>query len=116
MLQIMMQFTFLFLSFMVVLMMLLVRQFSLIGFMKEKYSFECGFESFKLNRLPFSLNFFMISLIFVLFDLEIVILVAMMSYVSSFYLNLYIMSQLFLVFMLLSLLIEWNLGKLKWMY
>nr|UAX03902.1 NADH dehydrogenase subunit 3 [Pseudocapillaria tomentosa] len=111
-----MQFTFLLLSFIVSFFMLLIRQMSLLNYMKEKFSFECGFESLKLSRLPFSLNFFMITLIFVLFDLEIVILVAMMPFISSFYLNLYFMSQLFLIFMLMSLMIEWNLDKLKWMY
>lgn len=84
--------------------------------MKEKFRFECGFESLKLRRLPFSLNFFMITLIFVLFDLEIVILVAIIPFISSFYLNLYFISQLFLIFMLIRLIIEWNLDKLKWIY
>ena len=92
--------------FLVSLIMLLIRQIRLFNFKKEKYSFECGFENYKLNRLPFSLNFFIIRLIFVLFDLEIVILVAMIPYTVRFFLNPYLISEFFLIFILIRLLIE----------
>uniref|UniRef100_A0A5S6R6E8 NADH-ubiquinone oxidoreductase chain 3 n=1 Tax=Trichuris muris TaxID=70415 RepID=A0A5S6R6E8_TRIMR len=81
---------------------------------KDNLSYECGFESYKLNRLPFSLNFFMVSIIFVLFDLEIIVLVAMIPSTTGLQLNIFIMGNLFLLFMLMSLFLEWSMNKLSW--
>ena len=43
---------------------------------KEKtLPFECGIENFKTIRVPFSIQFFFIGIIFVLFDIEILFLI-----------------------------------------
>nr|AXA45407.1 NADH dehydrogenase subunit 3 [Otitoma sp. MNHN IM 2013-9848] len=83
---------------------------------REKSSpFECGFDPIKSARLPFSLRFFLLAIIFLIFDVEIVllfpILVGMMSSIS--------MSLIFGLFMFLIILIvglfhEWNEGSLDW--
>ena len=44
-------------------------------YMREFLSpFECGFRTLAEGRLPFSIRFFIITLIFLIFDLELVIL------------------------------------------
>jgi len=44
-------------------------------FREEVSSFECGFEHHNVSRVPFSLRYFFLTLIFLLFDLEIVLMI-----------------------------------------
>ena len=41
---------------------------------EELSSYECGFEHHRSSRIPFSLRYFFLTLIFLLFDLEIVLM------------------------------------------
>nr|QXJ80294.1 NADH dehydrogenase subunit 3 [Trichuris arvicolae] len=110
------QSLFIVMGFLVCMMMILLRILFSEKTNKENLSYECGFESYKLNRLPFSLNFFMVSIIFVLFDLEIIALVAMIPSMMGLQLNVFFMGNLFLLFMLMSLLLEWSMNKLSWIF
>nr|NP_008516.1 NADH dehydrogenase subunit 3 [Rhipicephalus sanguineus]O99823.1 RecName: Full=NADH-ubiquinone oxidoreductase chain 3; AltName: Full=NADH dehydrogenase subunit 3 [Rhipicephalus sanguineus]AAD05523.1 NADH dehydrogenase 3 [Rhipicephalus sanguineus] len=58
---------------------LLMMLFFSLGFQgkkaKEKNSpFECGFDPFSLSRVPFSLKFFFVGIVFLIFDVEIVVI------------------------------------------
>lgn len=55
---------------------------------QEKYSiFECGFHSFSQSRQPFNIAFFIYALLFLLFDLEILLLFpySVSSYTNDIY-------------------------------
>nr|WPR14742.1 NADH dehydrogenase subunit 3 [Pseudomphala latericea] len=83
---------------------------------REKSSpFECGFDPIKSARLPFSLRFFLLAIIFLIFDVEIVLLLpALISLVSMFSLSLLVGISLFLVILVVGLFHEWNEGSLDW--
>nr|YP_009509801.1 NADH dehydrogenase subunit 3 [Cominella adspersa]AXF46417.1 NADH dehydrogenase subunit 3 [Cominella adspersa] len=83
---------------------------------REKSSpFECGFDPIKSARLPFSLRFFLLAIIFLIFDVEIVLLFPILaSMVSSFSFALVFGIFIFLVILILGLFHEWNEGSLDW--
>jgi NADH:ubiquinone oxidoreductase subunit 3 (subunit A) len=47
-------------------------------------SFECGFPTLKESRLSFSLHFFLVALVFAIFDVEILILFPFIVDTSSY--------------------------------
>nr|YP_009743666.1 NADH dehydrogenase subunit 3 [Euspira pila]QIE11969.1 NADH dehydrogenase subunit 3 [Euspira pila] len=83
---------------------------------REKNSpFECGFDPIKSARLPFSLRFFLLAIIFLIFDVEIVLLFpVLVSIGMSFSLNMMICSFIFLLILIVGLFHEWNEGSLDW--
>nr|WOX02049.1 NADH dehydrogenase subunit 3 [Oncomelania hupensis] len=83
---------------------------------REKNSpFECGFDPMKSARLPFSLRFFLLAIIFLIFDVEIVLLFpVLVSMANSFSLSTLIAAFIFLVILVVGLFHEWNEGSLDW--
>nr|YP_009743679.1 NADH dehydrogenase subunit 3 [Cryptonatica janthostoma]QIE11995.1 NADH dehydrogenase subunit 3 [Cryptonatica janthostoma] len=83
---------------------------------REKNSpFECGFDPIKSARLSFSLRFFLLAIIFLIFDVEIVLLFpVLVSMSKSFSYNMMLCSFIFLVILLVGLFHEWNEGSLEW--
>nr|VFU78753.1 NADH dehydrogenase subunit 3 [Proasellus aragonensis] len=83
---------------------------------REKASpFECGFNPISTSRLPFSLRFFIISVIFLVFDVEIVLLLPLSSAYYMSNINFWLLSYLvFLVILLLGTIYEWSYGALSW--
>nr|YP_009441008.1 NADH dehydrogenase subunit 3 [Tagiades litigiosa]ARJ31555.1 NADH dehydrogenase subunit 3 [Tagiades vajuna] len=83
---------------------------------REKCSpFECGFDPKSSARAPFSLHFFLITVIFLIFDVEIALIFPMIYTFKM--VNLITWSKIiffFLIFLLIGLYHEWNQNMLNW--
>nr|WRQ18046.1 NADH dehydrogenase subunit 3 [Orestias chungarensis]WRQ18059.1 NADH dehydrogenase subunit 3 [Orestias laucaensis] len=82
----------------------------------EKLSpYECGFDPLGSARLPFSLRFFLIAILFLLFDLEIALLLPLPwgDQLSSPLLTFFWASAV-LILLTLGLSYEWTQGGLEW--
>nr|YP_009512705.1 NADH dehydrogenase subunit 3 [Omiodes indicata]AXJ93423.1 NADH dehydrogenase subunit 3 [Omiodes indicata] len=83
---------------------------------REKCSpFECGFDPKSSARIPFSLHFFLITVIFLIFDVEIALIFPI---INLFKLTNFIIwakiSFFFILILLLGLFHEWNQNMLNW--
>nr|YP_010352975.1 NADH dehydrogenase subunit 3 [Tropostreptus austerus]UOF70458.1 NADH dehydrogenase subunit 3 [Tropostreptus austerus] len=77
--------------------------------------FECGFDPKNTSRTPFSLQFFLIAVIFLIFDVEVALLLPMPLIMASFNTtNTLLLIILFMFILLLGLYYEWLNGALNW--
>ena len=77
--------------------------------------FECGFSTKEESRFPFSLRFFLVALIFLIFDVELLILFPYLrSIIFSNRLFRIIIYFLFLSILSTGLFYEWNNLILEW--
>nr|YP_009773388.1 NADH dehydrogenase subunit 3 [Leptochiton nexus]QIZ12591.1 NADH dehydrogenase subunit 3 [Leptochiton nexus] len=83
---------------------------------REKSSvFECGFDPLKSARAPFSLRFFLLAVIFLIFDVEIVLLFPIISsLVWNGSVSVLLGGLVFIMIILVGLLHEWREGSLSW--
>nr|YP_010894904.1 NADH dehydrogenase subunit 3 [Phortica tanabei]WJW73417.1 NADH dehydrogenase subunit 3 [Phortica tanabei] len=112
---IMMMATIIFIiSLVVMLLASILSKKSLVD--REKSSpFECGFDPKSSSRLPFSLRFFLITIIFLIFDVEIALILPMIIILKFSNLMIWtITSIIFILILLIGLYHEWNQGMLNW--
>nr|YP_009943025.1 NADH dehydrogenase subunit 3 [Villorita cyprinoides]QOD40730.1 NADH dehydrogenase subunit 3 [Villorita cyprinoides] len=81
-------------------------------------SFECGFDALSSSRCPFSLRFFMLALLFLIFDVEMVLILPFIFSMKMIFLSFSFFSKLmgifFMVVLFLGLVHEYNEGTLDW--
>nr|YP_002519619.1 NADH dehydrogenase subunit 3 [Pseudomonacanthus peroni]BAH10467.1 NADH dehydrogenase subunit 3 [Pseudomonacanthus peroni] len=82
----------------------------------EKLSpYECGFDPLGSARLPFSLRFFLVAILFLLFDLEIALLLPLpWGDQLSCPLSTFFWASAVLVLLTVGLIYEWLQGGLEW--
>nr|AVJ52392.1 NADH dehydrogenase subunit 3 [Augocoris gomesii] len=83
---------------------------------REKMSpFECGFDPLNSPRTPFSVQFFLIAMLFLIFDIEIAIILPIIITMKFNMTSTWIMTIIFFTLILImGLYYEWNNGVLEW--
>nr|ANW48072.1 nad3 [Hippodamia convergens] len=112
-------FMTLFMILILIFMMILANFISKKTFKdREKNSpFECGFDPKNSARLPFSINFFLISLIFLIFDVEITLILPFIYSMKISNLTLLMFNiSLFMMILIMGLYHEWKQGALNWTF
>ena len=82
--------------------------------LEKKTPYECGFDPINSARLPFSFRFFLIAILFLIFDLEIALLFPAMPSVRFSVKPLILFSTMFVLILAGGLAYEWEQGGLEW--
>jgi NADH-quinone oxidoreductase subunit A len=84
----------------------------------KQEAFECGIESKGNARIPFSIKYFLVAILFVLFDVEVIFMypwaVNFREYTNTIGPQLFIEMLLFIAFVLVGFYYIIKKGALKW--
>nr|YP_010461832.1 NADH dehydrogenase subunit 3 [Tapinoma ibericum]UUF93598.1 NADH dehydrogenase subunit 3 [Tapinoma ibericum] len=84
---------------------------------REKMSpFECGFDPMSNNRIPFSIQFFMISLIFLIFDIEITLIIPLIYLMFKMNKIMILTMLFFLLILIMGIYIEYMEESIDWKF
>ena len=81
----------------------------------EKLSpYECGFEPFNDSRMEFDIRFYLVAILFIIFDLEIAFLFPWAITLGKIGLFGFISMMIFLSILTIGFIYEWKKGALDW--
>jgi NADH-quinone oxidoreductase subunit A len=81
----------------------------------EKLSpYECGFEAFEDARMKFDVRYYLVAILFILFDLEIAFLFPWAVVINDIGLAGFLAMMLFLAILTVGFVYEWMKGALEW--
>lgn len=81
----------------------------------EKLSpYECGFEAFEDSRMKFDVRYYLVAILFIIFDLEIAFLFPWAIVLENIGWFGYIAMSIFLGILVIGFIYEWKKGALEW--
>src|SRR5204863_7816525 len=81
----------------------------------EKLSpYECGFEAFEDARMKFDVRYYLVAILFILFDLEIAFLFPWAVVINDIGFAGFLSMMLFLAILVAGFIYEWRKGALEW--
>ncbi len=81
----------------------------------EKLSpYECGFEAFEDARMKFDVRYYLVAILFILFDLEIAFLFPWAVALKDIGLYGFVSMMVFLGILVVGFIYEWMKGALEW--
>ena len=81
----------------------------------EKLSaYECGFEAFENARIEFDVRFYLVAILFIIFDLEIAFLFPWAISLGNIGLLGFYSMMAFLFILTIGFIYEWKKGALEW--
>ena len=81
----------------------------------EKVSaYECGFNAFDDARMKFDVRFYLVSILFIIFDLEIAFLFPWAVALDGLGMFGFMIMAVFLLLLVVGFIYEWKKGALEW--
>jgi NADH-quinone oxidoreductase subunit A len=81
----------------------------------EKLSaYECGFEPFNDSRMEFDVRFYLVAILFIIFDLEIAFLFPWAISLGAIGVFGFVSMMIFLFILTIGFIYEWKKGALDW--
>ena len=81
----------------------------------EKLSpYECGFEAFEDARMKFDVRYYLVAILFIIFDLEIAFLFPWAVVLDQIGMFGFVAMMLFLAILVIGFIYEWKKGALQW--
>ena len=76
--------------------------------------YECGFEAFEDARMKFDVRYYLVAILFILFDLEIAFLFPWATVINDIGFAGFLSMMLFLAILTVGFVYEWMKGALEW--
>jgi len=76
--------------------------------------YECGFEAFEDSRLKFDVRYYLVAILFIIFDLEIAFLFPWAVVIQEIGVFGYMAMVIFLGILVIGFIYEWMKGALEW--
>ena len=76
--------------------------------------YECGFEAFEDSRMKFDVRYYLVAILFIVFDLEIAFLFPWAVALSKIGLYGLLSMGIFLAILVVGFIYEWRKGALEW--
>jgi NADH-quinone oxidoreductase subunit A len=81
----------------------------------EKTSpYECGFEAFEDSRMKFDVRYYLVAILFIIFDLEIAFLFPWAVVLDQIGVAGFLAMAIFLGILVIGFVYEWKKGALEW--
>ena len=81
----------------------------------EKLSpYECGFEAFEDSRMKFDVRYYLVAILFIIFDLEIAFLFPWAIVLDKIGMFGFVSMAIFLGILVIEFIYEWKKGALEW--
>ncbi|HEX20514.1 MAG TPA: NADH-quinone oxidoreductase subunit A [Acidiferrobacteraceae bacterium] len=82
---------------------------------KDKNSpYECGFEPFEDSRMKFDVRYYLVAILFIIFDLEIAFLFPWAVALQDIGMTGFVAMVVFLGVLVVGFIYEWKKGALEW--
>jgi NADH-quinone oxidoreductase subunit A len=76
--------------------------------------YECGFEAFEDARMQFDVRYYLVAILFILFDLEVAFLVPWAVVLKDLGMFGFVSMMIFLAILVVGFVYEWMKGALEW--
>jgi NADH-quinone oxidoreductase subunit A len=76
--------------------------------------YECGFEAFEDSRMKFDVRYYLVAILFIIFDLEIAFLFPWAVVLKEIGMFGFLSMVVFLTILVVGFIYEWKKGALEW--